>query len=96
VALVQDKAATDRDLLNEQLQTALASRVVLEQAKGVLAQIGGLDMDQAFATLRGYARDHNRRLTEVARAVVSRQLPAQHLIDHAAARPDRPSGSSSR
>lgn len=86
VAIVQDKAATDRDLLNEQLQTALDSRVVLEQAKGVLAQRGELQMDQAFQVLRSYARDHNRRLTDIARAVVSRELPAQHLLDHAGAR----------
>jgi hypothetical protein len=86
VAIVQDKAAADSALINEQLQTALNSRVVLEQAKGVLAQRGNLDMDQAFAILRRYARDHNLRLTDVARAVVGRELPAQRLLDYAAAR----------
>ena len=83
VALVQDRAATDRAAVNEQLQTALTSRVVLEQAKGVLAQRGGLDMAEAFSVLRRYARDHNVRLTEAAQAVVSRTLPAQLLIEHA-------------
>lgn len=83
VALVQDKAATDRAAVNEQLQTALTSRVVLEQAKGVVAQRGGLDMGAAFSVLRRYARDHNIRLTEAAQAVVSRTLPAQLLIEHA-------------
>jgi transcriptional regulator with GAF, ATPase, and Fis domain len=91
VAIVQDKAATDRNLLNEQLQTALDSRVVLEQAKGVLAQRGELQMDQAFHVLRGFARDHNRRLTDVARAVVARELPAQILLDHARTRGPNPS-----
>lgn len=86
VALVQEKAAADRDLINAQLQTALDSRVVLEQAKGVLSQRGGLDMDAAFAVLRGYARDHNLRLTEVARAVVTRDLPPELLLGHAATR----------
>jgi GAF domain-containing protein len=90
VAIVQDKAAADRNLLNEQLQTALDSRVVLEQAKGVLAQRGGLQMDQAFRVLRGYARDHNRRLTDTARAVASRELPAELVLDHAGARRLRP------
>ncbi|MDQ1641153.1 MAG: hypothetical protein QOJ90_504 [Actinomycetota bacterium] len=90
VALVQDKAATDRTAVNAQLQTALTSRVVLEQAKGILAQRGRLDMSEAFAVLRGYARDHNLRLTDVAQAVVSRALAPQHLIDRAGARRTSP------
>ena len=85
VAIVQDKAAADSALIKEQLQTALNSRVVLEQAKGVLAQRGGLDMDQAFAVLRGYARDHNLRLTDVARSVAGRRLPPQQVLGHAEA-----------
>ena len=83
VALVQDKAAADKALINEQLQTALDHRVVLEQAKGVLAQHGNLDMDQAFTVLRGYAQDHNLRLTDVARSIVTRELPPRELLDHA-------------
>ena len=86
VALVQDKAASDSTTVNTQLQTALTSRVVLEQAKGVLAQLGGLDMPQAFAVLRGYARDHNLRLTDVAQAVAARSLAAHQLIEYAQAR----------
>ena len=82
VALVQDRAVTDRDSLNVQLQTALSSRVVLEQAKGLLAQQGDLDMSEAFGFLRRYARDHNQRLTDVARAVVSRTLTAQQVLNH--------------
>jgi ANTAR domain/GAF domain len=86
VALVQDKAASDKTIINEQLQTALTNRVVIEQAKGVLAQRGHLDMAQAFAILRRHARDHNLRLTDVARAVVSRSLSAEQLIDSAQSR----------
>lgn len=80
VAIVQDKEKSDQRSVNEQLQTALQSRIVLEQAKGVLAQQGSLQMDEAFAVLRRYARDHNLRLTAVAEAVVSRRLPAQQLL----------------
>lgn len=80
IAIVQDMALTDRDAVAEQLQRALASRVVLEQAKGVLAQHGDLSMDQAFARLRGYARDHNQRLTQTARAVAGRRLPPEHVL----------------
>ncbi|TFV90044.1 GAF and ANTAR domain-containing protein [Blastococcus sp. CT_GayMR16] len=81
VALVQDKATTDQKTVNEQLQTALTSRIVLEQAKGVLAQQGSLPMEEAFTVLRHYARDNNLRLTAIAEAVVSRRLPAQQLLD---------------
>ena len=81
VALVQDKATSDQRSVNEQLQTALNSRIVLEQAKGVLAQQGALPMEEAFAVLRRYARDHNLRLTGVAEAVVARQLSAEQLLE---------------
>jgi GAF domain/ANTAR domain len=89
VALVQERAAADRALVNAQLQTALDSRVVLEQAKGVLSQRGDLEMNEAFAALRGYARDHNLRLTDVARSVTTRELPAGRVLEHAAARAGR-------
>lgn len=83
MALVQDKAAADSALIGDQLQTALDSRVVIEQAKGVLAHSENLDMDQSYAALRGYARDHNLRLTDVARSVVDRELAGQELLDRA-------------
>jgi GAF domain-containing protein len=86
VAIVQDKAAADSALVNEQLQSALTSRVLVEQAKGVLAQRGDLTMDRSFAVLRRYARDHSLRLTDVARAVAGRELSAQRLLDHSRAR----------
>ena len=85
VALVQDRIAADSATINEQLQEALNSRVVLEQAKGLLAQQGGLDMISAFAVLRRYSRDHNLRLTVVAEQVVARTLMAADLVRHARA-----------
>jgi len=85
VALVQEQAAADTASVNQQLQSALSSRVVLEQAKGVVAQTGDLDMPAAFAVLRGYARSQNLRLTDVAQAVVARTLPAEQLLDAAPA-----------
>ena len=83
VALVQDRAAVDRAAVNAQLQHALTSRVVIEQAKGVLAQQGGLEMPDAFLVLRRYARDHNLGLTELAQRLVSRQLAGRELLVHA-------------
>ena len=59
-----------RDVLTEQLQTALNSRVLIEQAKGVLAERLHLDMADAFTLLRNTARSHNRRLSDLARAIV--------------------------
>lgn len=85
VALIQERTSNDRLAVSQQLQAALTSRVVLEQAKGVLAQQGGLDMVAAFAVLRRYARDNNRRLTAVAQAVVDRSLTPADLIEHARA-----------
>jgi len=74
IALIQQRAAEDARILNEQLQTALTSRVTIEQAKGVLAERAGLTMDVAFERLRRYARAHRRRLTDVARAVAERDM----------------------
>ncbi len=89
VALVQDQVVSDATRLNEQLQTALNSRVALEQAKGVLAQHAEVDMDEAFAMLRRFARDRNYRLSTVAQAVTSRQLPPQMVLEHWAVRAGR-------
>lgn len=83
VAIVNEKAASDRDVVNAQLQHALTSRIVIEQAKGVLAHEGNLDMEHAFAVLRRYARDHERKLTTVAAQVVNREISGQELIAHA-------------
>ena len=86
VALVADRAAADKNVLNDQLQTALNSRIVLEQAKGILAEGGRLDMETAFGVLRRYARDHNRRLSDIAAAIVGRSLAVNLLIEHARAK----------
>jgi GAF domain-containing protein len=82
IALVAERAAGDRETINQQLQHALTSRISIEQAKGVLAQLGNLEMDQSFAVLRRYSRDHNRRLSEVAQEVVSHQLSGTDLLVH--------------
>jgi GAF domain-containing protein len=70
IGLLHERSMRRSDALNEQLQAALNSRVVIEQAKGKLAERLGLDMDEAFALLRDYARSHSRRLSELARAFV--------------------------
>ena len=90
VALVADKALSDKAAINEHLQHALESRVILEQAKGVLVERGGLQMGEAFAALRHYSRDHNQKLRDLAHLLVSRELPAAQVLDHALPRSAKP------
>jgi len=72
IGLLQARAVQQRDTLAEQLQTALNSRIIIEQAKGVIAERRHLDMDQSFTLLRSTARTTNRRLSDLAHAVVDR------------------------
>lgn len=77
IGLLQQRAIQRRDALTEQLQTALNSRILIEQAKGVLAERLQVGVEEAFVLLRRTARSNNRRLTEFAQAIVdgSEQLP---------------------
>lgn len=77
IGLLQQRAIHRRDVLTEQLQTALNSRVLIEQAKGVLAERLHVDVADAFTVLRTGARSHNRRLSELAQAIVdgTEQIP---------------------
>jgi transcriptional regulator with GAF, ATPase, and Fis domain len=70
ISLLQQRSSLRSSVLNEQLQHALNSRVLIEQAKGKLAERHDIDMEQAFTALRGYARAHNRRLSDLARAFI--------------------------
>jgi transcriptional regulator with GAF, ATPase, and Fis domain len=72
IGLLQARAIHQRDTIAEQLQSALNSRVIIEQAKGVIAERRQLDMDQSFTLLRSTARNSNRRLSDLARAIVDR------------------------
>ena len=71
IGILQERAIHRREVLAEQLQVALNSRVIIEQASGILAERGGLDIAQAFTLLRGHARSNNRRLSDLARDVVN-------------------------
>jgi hypothetical protein len=74
IGIVHEGSARRQALVQEQLQQALDSRVIIEQAKGVLAQRHGLTPDDAFARLRHHARSTNEKLATVARLVVHEQL----------------------
>jgi len=70
IGLLQQRAVRQAELLAEQLQQALDSRVLLEQAKGVLAERLDLDVSEAFHVLRRAARNSNTRLSDYARLVI--------------------------
>ena len=83
IGLLQERAIRRAEVLAEQLQGALNSRVVIEQAKGALARIHDVDVDHAFERLRTYARRSNRKLVEIAHAVITdpATIPALTLPD---------------
>jgi GAF domain-containing protein len=79
LSITQHRASAEAQRLNEQLSSALTSRVVIEQAKGVISERTGVDLAQAFARLRAHARNHNLRLTDVARAAIDGTLRSAGL-----------------
>lgn len=80
IGILQERAIREGAVLTQQLQHALNTRVVIEQAKGVLAQLGGVPMDVAFEHLRRYSRRNNTLLGEAARRVVADRAFARHLL----------------
>lgn len=79
IGILQQRAIQRGSDLADQLQAALNSRLIIEQAKGVLAEREGVDMSAAFERLRRYARGTGRRLSEVAAAVVSGDLTSAEM-----------------
>jgi GAF domain-containing protein len=79
IAILQHRAALEAHVLNEQLSHALNTRIVIEQAKGMVAEREGLDMQQAFERLRSHARNRNLRLADVARDVIAGSLASASL-----------------
>jgi len=74
IGILQERAFREADLTQRQLRHALESRVIIEQAKGVVAHTRGVDMDEAFRLIRTHARDHGELLNSVAHAIVEREL----------------------
>jgi GAF domain-containing protein len=83
IGILHERAIRRGEVLTEQLQTALNTRVIIEQAKGALAQAGGsLDMDDAFKILRKYARDTNTRLGDAATMIANGDVDPRTVIQH--------------
>ncbi|MEO6122018.1 MAG: GAF and ANTAR domain-containing protein [Acidimicrobiales bacterium] len=85
ISLCQFWAMRDSQVVTDQLQKALHSRVTVEQAKGMLAERAGIGTDDAFSRLRNHARASRRLLVEVARDVVSGTLSADVVLSARAA-----------
>ncbi len=79
IAVLQDRSTIDDRTLISQLRTALETRVVIEQAKGIVAHVTGLTMDEAFRRIRDHARNNNERLRDISAAIVSGDLTPPHL-----------------
>jgi transcriptional regulator with GAF, ATPase, and Fis domain len=84
IGILHERALREREVVAGQLQVALNSRVVIEQAKGILAERLGTTPDQAFLVLRRFARDRNYRLTELAADVIRGTVPIADIRPPAA------------
>ena len=74
IGILHERAWRAADSVRSQLQAALNSRVVIEQAKGVLAQTHRISVEEAFLLLRNHARSNQLPLSDVARRLVDRTL----------------------
>jgi GAF domain-containing protein len=74
IGILQERAMRESTIAREQLQRALNSRVVIEQAKGVVAQTRNVSMEEAFSLIRDYARKNQTPLAVVSEGIVARTI----------------------
>jgi GAF domain-containing protein len=84
IGILQERAMSEEHIVTSQLQQALQSRILIEQAKGIVGEHNHVGVDDAFKLLRSYARDHNSLLSKTAGDIISGSLSAEAL-----ARPTR-------
>jgi GAF domain-containing protein len=89
IGILQQRMITDTRVFSSQLEVALESRVAIEQAKGVVAEHNDVSVDAAFELIRGFARSHNRLLSDTARQIVDGTLVPEQLV-RSATRGERP------
>jgi GAF domain-containing protein len=85
ISVLQQRATTEAQRVNEQLSHALTSRIIIEQAKGVVFERAGVDMSEAFSRLRSYARTHSLQLTQVAQAAIDGTIDPQAWLSSSGA-----------
>ncbi len=90
IGILQQRSINRSSMLAEQLQRALNARIVIEQAKGFLAESGSLDMDSAFWALRRFCRDNNLKLGSVAQSLVLRDRDVNEILAVLSKRPAAP------
>ena len=79
IGILQERSIRDAHAFSTQLEVALESRVVIEQAKGIVAERSHVGVDEAFERIRGFARAHNRLLSEAARQIIDGSLAVEEL-----------------
>ena len=89
IGILQERAIHRGEVLTEQLQVALTNRTTIEQAKGLLAHAGNIEMDHAFQALRSYGRRRSTRLSDIARQLVNGAItPGAVLSDQPGTAPE--------
>jgi transcriptional regulator with GAF, ATPase, and Fis domain len=79
IGILQERSIRDAHAFSTQLEVALESRVVIEQAKGIVAERSHISVDDAFERIRSFARAHNRLLSESARQIIDGTLQVEEL-----------------
>lgn len=87
IAILTHRAALEARVLNDELNHALNSRIVIEQAKGMVAERAELNMEQSFSRLRNHSRNHNLRLVDVADSIIGGTLDISALDPSPSASP---------
>jgi GAF domain-containing protein len=80
IGILQERALSEEHLVSSQLQGALQSRILIEQAKGIVGEHNHVSIDDAFTLLRGYARNHNDLLSNIANDIIDGSLDAEALM----------------
>jgi transcriptional regulator with GAF, ATPase, and Fis domain len=92
IGILQERSIRDSHAFSTQLEVALDSRVVIEQAKGIVAAHSRINVDEAFEQIRSFTRAHNRLLSETARQIIEGSLPTEELT--ATVQPAKPASRS--